>query len=149
MEARPALANQATVSNIKDGGVAGPAFFDDVARLGRAVLESPKRHAAPMPPTLTRRPVVLPVASGLGRSSTGPTHRPIVVRATPALIDHASTCGWRTPPENHIGRPMAGSDRRSARSNQDSRSSSGFRWAIVCALITGCGAHQFPQGARG
>jgi hypothetical protein len=53
--------NHASVTNIDDGGIAGPAFFDHVARLGRPVLESPKRHAAPMPPTSTRRPVRLPI----------------------------------------------------------------------------------------
>jgi DNA-binding transcriptional LysR family regulator len=95
-----AAANQAPVSNIDDGGVAGPAFFDHVARLGRPVLESPKRHATPMPPTLIRRPVVSPVPlwpwTLLHRADDT---RPIVARATQALIDHASTCGWRTPPE--------------------------------------------------
>ena len=56
-----ANANQASVTNTDDGGIAGPAFFDHVARLRRPVLESPKRHSAPMPPTLTRRPVRSPV----------------------------------------------------------------------------------------
>ena len=56
-----AEATGASVANIDDGGIAGPAFFDHVARLQRPVLESPKRHSAPMPPTLTRRPVRSPV----------------------------------------------------------------------------------------
>jgi DNA-binding transcriptional LysR family regulator len=94
-----ATANHASVSKIDDGGIAGPAFFDHVARLGRPVLESPKRHAAPMPPTLTRRPVKSPVPlwawTLLQRADDT---RPMVARATQALIDHASTCGWRTPP---------------------------------------------------
>jgi hypothetical protein len=94
-----ATANQASVSKIDDGGVAGPAFFDHVARLGRPVLESPKRHAAPIPPTLTRRPVISPVPIWawmlLHRADDT---RPVVARASQALIDHASTCGWRTPP---------------------------------------------------
>lgn len=94
-----ATANRASVTNIDDGGVAGPAFFDHVARLGQPVLESPKRHAAPMPPTLTRRPVKSPVPlwawTLLHRADDA---RPRVARATQALIDHASTCGWRTPP---------------------------------------------------
>ena len=94
-----AKANQSSVTKIDDGGIAGPAFFDHVARLGRPVLESPKRHAAPMPPTLTRRPVQSPVPLWawmlLHRADDT---RPMVVRATRALIDHASTCGWRTPP---------------------------------------------------
>ena len=56
-----AKTNHASVTNIEDGGIVGPAFFDHVIRLQRPVLDSPKRHAAPMPPTLTRRPVRSPV----------------------------------------------------------------------------------------
>jgi hypothetical protein len=91
--------NGSAIAKIDDGGIAGPAFFDHVARLGRPVLESPKRHAAPMPPTLIRRPVTSPIPlwtwTLLHRADDA---RPIVARATQALIDHASTCGWRTPP---------------------------------------------------
>jgi hypothetical protein len=94
-----AEANQASVINIDDGGIAGPAFFDHVARLRRPVLDSPKRHAAPMPPTLTRRPVQSPVPlwawALLHRADDT---RPMVARATRTLIDHASAAGWRTPP---------------------------------------------------
>ena len=94
-----AKANQAAVTNIDDGGIAGPAFFDHVARLRRPVLESPKRHAAPMLPTLTRRPVRSPVplwawALLHRRDDT----RSIVARFTRTLIDHASALGWRTAP---------------------------------------------------
>ena len=106
-----AKANQASVTNIDDGGIAGPAFFDHVARLRRPVLESPKRHSAPMPPTLTRRPVRSPVPlwawALLHRADDT---RPMVARATRTLIDHASTLGWRTPPsEPHW--PAAGEKR--------------------------------------
>jgi DNA-binding transcriptional LysR family regulator len=94
-----AAANQATVTKINDGGIAGPAFFDHVARLGRPVLESPKRHAAPMPPTLTRRPVRPPVPLwGWALVHRADDARPAVARATQILTDLASTCGWRTPP---------------------------------------------------
>jgi DNA-binding transcriptional LysR family regulator len=98
-----AKASQASVSDIVDGGITGPAFFDHVARLGRPVLESPKRHAAPMPPTLTRRPVQSPVPLWtwvlLHRAEDT---RPMVARAIRTLIDHASAVGWRTPPaETH------------------------------------------------
>jgi DNA-binding transcriptional LysR family regulator len=68
-----ASANQASATNIDDGGIAGPAFFDHVARLRRPVLESPKRHAAPVPPTLTRRPIRPPCRCGHGCSFTAPT----------------------------------------------------------------------------
>jgi DNA-binding transcriptional LysR family regulator len=94
-----AEANQATVTDIDDGGITGPAFFDHVARLRRPVLESPKRHSAPMPPKLTRRPVRFPVPlwpwALLHRADDT---RPMVARATQTLVDHASTLGWRTPP---------------------------------------------------
>jgi hypothetical protein len=91
--------NHASVTNIDDGGIAGPAFFEHVARLGRPVLESPKRHAAPMPPTLTRRPVLLPIPLwGWTLLHRADDARPLVAQATDILTDLASTCGWRTPP---------------------------------------------------
>jgi DNA-binding transcriptional LysR family regulator len=94
-----AKASQASVTNIEDGGIVGPAFFDHVARLKRPVLDSPKRHVAPMPPTLTRRSVRSPVPlwtwALLHRADDD---RPTVARATRILIDHASAVGWRTAP---------------------------------------------------
>jgi DNA-binding transcriptional LysR family regulator len=94
-----AAANDSTVTKIDDGGVAGPAFFDHVARLGRPVLESPKRHSAPIPPTLTRRPVRPPVPLWtwvlLHRADDT---RPMVARTIEILTDLASTCGWQIPP---------------------------------------------------
>jgi DNA-binding transcriptional LysR family regulator len=90
---------RASVTNIVDGGIVGPAFFDHVARLRRPVLDSPKRHATPMPPTLTRRPVHSPAPlwawSLLQRADDS---RPTVARATGILVDHAAVRGWRTPP---------------------------------------------------
>jgi DNA-binding transcriptional LysR family regulator len=94
-----AAANQASVTKINDGGITGPAFFDHVARLGRPVLQSPKRHAAPMPPTLTRRPIAPPVPLwGWALLHRADDTQPAVARATRILTDLASTCGWRTPP---------------------------------------------------
>jgi DNA-binding transcriptional LysR family regulator len=94
-----AEASQASVINIDDGGIAGPAFFDHVARLRRPVLESPKRHAAPMPPTMIRRPVQSPVPLwAWALIHRADDTRPRVARVVQTLIDHASTCGWRTPP---------------------------------------------------
>ncbi len=94
-----AKATGASVINIDDGGIAGAAFFEHVARSGRPVLDSPKRHVAPMPPTLTRRTVRSPVPlwawALLHRADDT---RPIVARATRTLIDHASAVGWRTTP---------------------------------------------------
>lgn len=93
----------ASVTKVDDGGIAGPAFFDHVARLRRPVLDSPKRHAAPMPPTLTRRPVRDPIPIWTwGLFHRADDDRPVVARATTALLDHASALGWRAPPtESH------------------------------------------------
>jgi hypothetical protein len=103
-----AEANQVSVTDIDDGGIAGPAFFDHVARLRRPVLDSPKRHVAPMPPTLARRPVGSPVPlwawALLHRADDT---RPMVARATRTLIDHAKAVGWRTPPSEPFWPPAS------------------------------------------
>jgi len=74
------------MTNIDDGGIARPAFFDHVARLRRPVLDSPKRHVAPMPPTLVRLPVRSPVPiwswSLLHRADD---RQPTIARATRIL----------------------------------------------------------------
>lgn len=105
-----AAACHASVTNIDDGGITGPAFFDHVARLGRPVLRSPKRHAAPMPPTLTRRPVTSPAPLWawelLHRSDDT---RPMIASAIRTLIDGASMTGWRTPPTETYWPPTIGS----------------------------------------
>jgi hypothetical protein len=104
-----AAANQASVTKIKDGGIAGPAFFDHVARLGRPVLESPKRHSEPMPPTLVRRPIRPPVPLwGWALIHRADDTRPAVARAIQILTDLASTCGWLTPPDEAHWPPIAG-----------------------------------------
>jgi DNA-binding transcriptional LysR family regulator len=94
-----AVANQASVTHIDDGGIAGSAFFDHVARMRRPILESPKRHVAPMPPSLIRRPVRSPVPlwawSILHRADDT---RTVVARATQYMINHATSLGWRTSP---------------------------------------------------
>ena len=103
-----AAAAGASVSKIEDGGIAGPAFFDHVARLRRPVLDSPKRHVAPMPPTLTRRPIRSPVPvwewSLLRRADDS---RPVVARAARTLIDHASAVGWRRRPSEPYWLPAS------------------------------------------
>jgi DNA-binding transcriptional LysR family regulator len=102
-----AQASRASVANIDDGGIAGPAFFEHVARLGRPVLESPKRHVAPMPPTLTRRPVRSPAPLWAWTLvHRADDTRPMVARATRTLTDLASTCGWRTPPAEPFWLPV-------------------------------------------
>src|SRR5437763_4159097 len=103
-----AEANQASVTNIDDGGITGPAFFDHVARLRRPVLESPKRHSAPIPPTLTRRPVRSPVPvwawAGLHRADDT---RPVVARAPQIATRTVPPHGWRTPPSEPYWPPAS------------------------------------------
>jgi DNA-binding transcriptional LysR family regulator len=101
-----AEANQVSVTKIDDGGITGPAFFDHVVRLRRPVLHSPKRHAAPMPPTLTRRPVrtPAPVWSWALLHRADDT-RPMVARAASTLIEYASALGWRTLPSERYWPP--------------------------------------------
>ncbi|GIF67698.1 LysR family transcriptional regulator [Asanoa ishikariensis] len=55
-----ARATGARAVRIDDGGVTGPAFFDQVRRLDRPVVNSPKGQTTPLPPDLVRRPVVRP-----------------------------------------------------------------------------------------
>lgn len=50
----------ATVVRTEDGGVVGPAFFEQVRRLRRPVLSSPLGYTTPLPPDLVPRPVVQP-----------------------------------------------------------------------------------------
>src|SRR5438046_2049123 len=72
------------------------------------LFRSPKRHAAPMPPTLTRRPVRSPIPlwawALLHRADDT---RPMIARATRTLIDHAATLGWRTPPTESYWPPRS------------------------------------------
>ncbi|SNT63022.1 DNA-binding transcriptional regulator, LysR family [Asanoa hainanensis] len=55
-----ALATGARLVHIDDGGITGPAFFDQVRRLGGPVVNSPKGQTTTLPPDLVRRPVVRP-----------------------------------------------------------------------------------------
>ncbi len=45
---------------ICDGGITGPAFFDHVRRSRRPIIHAPKGQTAPLPPDLSRRPVIAP-----------------------------------------------------------------------------------------
>jgi DNA-binding transcriptional LysR family regulator len=103
-----AEATQASVTHIDDGGIAGSAFFDHVARLRRPVLESPKRHVAPMPPNLIRRSVRSPVPLWawplLHRADDA---RPVIARATQYLINHAMAVGWRVLPSEPYWPPIS------------------------------------------
>ena len=52
-----AEASGARVVHVDDGGIAGPGFHDRCRRIGAPVLESPKRHVAPLPAGLRIRAV--------------------------------------------------------------------------------------------
>ncbi len=45
---------------ICDGGITGPAFFDHVRRSRRPIVNSPKGQTTPLPPDLTRHPLITP-----------------------------------------------------------------------------------------
>jgi hypothetical protein len=68
--------------------------FSTLARSGRPVLDSPKRHVAPMPPTLTRQPVRSPGARvGLGATSSRRRH-PVDGCSRNADSDRPCLGGW-------------------------------------------------------
>ncbi|WP_156686083.1 LysR family transcriptional regulator [Mycobacterium sp. Marseille-P9652] len=89
----------ARVIRIDDGGVTGDAFHAHVRRIGAAVLASPKRHTAALPPSLGRRPVAEPVPlwtwSLLRRRDDD---RVSVRNVVDALLASARGRDWLTPP---------------------------------------------------
>jgi DNA-binding transcriptional LysR family regulator len=93
-----AAATGATVVRIDDGGVTGPAFFGQVRRLRRPVLNSPKGQTTPIPPDLAQRPVVRPTPywtwSLVWRR--GET-RPAVRAAVDALTEDVGSLGLDSP----------------------------------------------------
>lgn len=90
----------ASVVDIEDGGIAGTAFHRHACRLGRPVLASPKRHSAPLPPELVRRPVRSPSPvwtwSLLHRESDD---RELIGQTVASLRAFAGASGWISPPE--------------------------------------------------
>lgn len=92
----------ARIVRIDDGGIAGEAFYAHVRRIGRAVLATPKRHAAVFPPSLGQRPVADPVPlwtwSLLHRADD---ERPSVRRTVDTLLAVARVRDWLLPPRGH------------------------------------------------
>ncbi|HEY3869105.1 MAG TPA: LysR family transcriptional regulator [Actinocrinis sp.] len=84
----------ARVVRIDDGGITGPAFFEQVRTLRRPVLNSPKGQHAVLPPDLVRRPVVQPSPSWTW-SLVARRHetRPAVRAVIKALTDGVGTLG--------------------------------------------------------
>ncbi|MGD1205207.1 LysR family transcriptional regulator [Mycobacterium seoulense] len=89
----------ARVVPVDDGGITGDAFYAHVRRIGTAVLASPKRHTAALPPSLGQRPVAEPVPvwtwSLLHRRDDD---RAGVRGAVDALLAVARSRGWPAPP---------------------------------------------------
>ncbi|OBG59816.1 MULTISPECIES: LysR family transcriptional regulator [unclassified Mycobacterium] len=94
-----AAAVGARVVHIDDGGITGDAFYAHVRKVGAAVLASPKRHTAALPPSLGQRPVAEPIPlwtwSLLHRRDDD---RASVRDAVDALLTIARTRDWPAPP---------------------------------------------------
>jgi DNA-binding transcriptional LysR family regulator len=84
---------------IDDGGITGDAFYAHVRKVGTAVLASPKRHTAALPPSLGQRPVAEPIPlwtwSLLHRDDDDRVGVRVVVDA---LCAAARGRDWLTPP---------------------------------------------------
>jgi DNA-binding transcriptional LysR family regulator len=89
----------ARVVRVTDGGVAGPAFYAHVSRIGRPVLINPKRLSGSPPPGFARRPIADPAPlwtwSLLHRADDD---RPAVHAAVGSLLAAARGHGWTSPP---------------------------------------------------
>ena len=88
----------ARVVRIDDGGITGEAYYGHVRRTRSAVLASPKRHTAAIPPTLGVRPVdpvPLWTWSLLHRADDD---RPAIAHVVDAMREHARSARWTAPP---------------------------------------------------
>ena len=89
----------ARMLRIDDGGVTGDAFYAHVRKIGSAVLASPKRHTAVIPPSLGQRPVAEPIPlwtwSLLHRADDD---RVGVGGVVDALLAAARSRDWLAPP---------------------------------------------------
>lgn len=84
----------AHVVRIDDGGITGPAFFEQVRKLRRPVVNSPKGQNTALPPDLVHRPVVQPApywtwSLVTRRDDTRPTVRAVIE----ALTNDVGTLG--------------------------------------------------------
>ncbi|MFI5696740.1 LysR family transcriptional regulator [Kribbella sp. NPDC051586] len=95
-----ARATGASVVQIGDGGITGPAFYDHVRRLRRPVISSPKRDATPVPKDVARRPVIDPIPLWTWALVVrGDEERPAVLAAAEALtrdvnLDFDPAASW-------------------------------------------------------
>jgi DNA-binding transcriptional LysR family regulator len=88
----------ARIVRIHDGGITGPAFFDEVRAIGHPVLNSPKGQGATLPPDLVRRPIIEPVPiwtwSLVWRREEV---RPVVLAAVEAIARDVDELGLHDP----------------------------------------------------
>jgi DNA-binding transcriptional LysR family regulator len=112
----------AAIVKIKDGGIAGDAFYVHVRRIGAAVLASPKRHTAVTPPSLGQRPIAEPVPlwtwSLLHRADDD---RDSVRHVVAALLGLARSRDWRKPPGQRCWTPSDDPHRDLLRSGSELR----------------------------
>ncbi|OBK65806.1 LysR family transcriptional regulator [Mycobacterium sp. 1165178.9] len=91
--------NGARIVGINDGGITGDAFYAHVRKIRSAVLASPKRHNATLPPRLGQRPVADPIPlwtwSLLHRQDDD---RASVRGVVTSLLAVARGREWPTPP---------------------------------------------------
>lgn len=100
-----AAASGARVVHIDDGGVTGQAFFDHVTRLRVPVLQSPKRHTAPFPPSLVRRLVSTPARWPWSLVHRRDDDRPEVAVVVERVLGLRATMRWdAASAERHEGR---------------------------------------------
>jgi DNA-binding transcriptional LysR family regulator len=106
----------AEIVRIDDGGITGPAFFEQVRTLRRPVLNSPKGQRAVLPPDLVRRPVVSPApywtwSLVVRRDETRAAVRGVVKALTEDVgalgLDVADAWLPRTDPHHALTRPSA------------------------------------------
>ncbi len=103
----------ARIVRIDDGGITGAAFHLHVRRIGAAVLASPKRDTAVIPPSRGQRPVAEPVPlwtwSLLHRRDDD---RASVLRVVDSLLAAARSRDWLVPPAERWWIPSADPHRR-------------------------------------
>lgn len=108
-----AAATGARIVRIDDGGITGDAFYVHVRKLRAAVLASPKRHTAAIPPSLGQRPVAEPVPlwtwSLLHREDD---HRAGVRQVVDSLLAIARGRDWLVPPAGRWWLPSDDPHRR-------------------------------------
>jgi DNA-binding transcriptional LysR family regulator len=89
----------ARIARVDDGGIVGDALHAHVRRLRAPVLASPKRHSAPLPPTLGTRPIAHPIPLWTWHIiHRADDDRSAVVGVVQSLVAVANSRGWRTPP---------------------------------------------------